>query len=212
MPKAPIKVFQHGKGTRTLLDFSQGQKQHKLTREGSGHFLGNTFESEQAAVDFCQRELRNDPGVVLYVMEGDLILRMVLDQAVQEERKLQRARKNAIPLTLAFGAIFWVIITVSEPFRSTQANLALAGGLLVTYVLLLMLFGTRNLELGIMLTLFLILLCMFIPALRRARERSEKGKHSALAAQFGAEISSAGGPGRDRRITTKAIGETQLAP
>jgi hypothetical protein len=100
MSKAHYKVFQHGKGTRTLLDFSQGQKQHKLTREGSGHFLGNTFETEEAAVDFCQRELRNDPGVVLYVMGGDLILRMVLDQAVQEERELQRAREKRYPTDL----------------------------------------------------------------------------------------------------------------
>jgi len=195
MSKAHYKVFQRGKGTRTLLDISQGQKQHKLTREGSGHFLGNTFETEEAAVDFCQRELRNDPGVVLYVMGGDLILRMVLDQAVQEERELQRARKNAIPLTLAFGAIFWVIVTISEPFRSSQANLALAAGLLVTYILLLMLFGTRNIELGVMLTLFLVLLCMFMPALRRARERSERAKHAALAAQFRTGVSSGGRPG-----------------
>jgi len=198
MPKALIKVFQHGKGTRTLLNFSEGQKQHKLTREGSGHFLSNTFETEQAAVDFCQRELCNDPGVVLYVMDGDLILRMVLDQAVQEERELRKARKNAIPLTLAFGAIFWVIVTISEPFRSSQANLALAIGLLVTYVLLLMLFGTRNIELGVMLTLFLVLLCMLIPALRRARERSERTKHAALAAQF--RVGSPPEDGRPRSI------------
>jgi uncharacterized membrane protein YfhO len=105
-------------------------------------------------------------------------VKTVLDHAFQKEQEWKRARKYAFFSPLIFAVISSLVVTITAPFESTQANLGLVSIIVICYVLLLLMFGTRNLEVAILMTLILILLCMLIPTLRRAKERSDKAKHS----------------------------------
>jgi len=178
MASAPIKVFRHGKGTRTRLEFVEGKPRHTLTQAGAGRFLNDNFQTLEDASNFCFAELQKDESAILYITEGELILKMVLNHAFHEAKKYEAGRRYAVLSSLAFALISWLIVTTMSPFASTGANLALAGGAVLFYILLLCLYGTRNVEAAIVMTLLLVLLCTLLPALKRARDKARKASHS----------------------------------
>jgi hypothetical protein len=173
-----LKVFRHGKGTHIRFAFEEGQRRQTILRQGAGTFLDPEFKTEQEAADLCSEELRKDPKAILYVVDGDSILRTFLDHAGQEQLKYERARKASTLSVITFCVLSLLIVTFMNPFGAIGANLALAAGLTTLYVLLLFFIGNRNLEAASLMILILILLCMGIASMKHAQERSEKAKHS----------------------------------
>ena len=90
----------------------------------------------------------------------------------------KRFRNFAIFSTLAFTATSFLIVTLLPPFESTPANLTVAASFVIVYFLVLVMLGKRTYDLAVLITIILVLLCMLIPSLRRAKEHSEKTKRS----------------------------------
>src|SRR4051794_25102302 len=98
-----LRVLRQGKGTFLTVRFSDGKAERTLIRRGAGVFLEPTFETEQAAADFCTEELRKDPTAILYILEGNSILRTFLDKDRQQTLERIRGRQFGIRSTLLFS-------------------------------------------------------------------------------------------------------------
>ena len=96
----------------------------------------------------------------------------------------KRFRNFAIFSTLAFAAISLLIVALLPPFNSTPANLTVAASFVMLYFLVLVMLGKRTYDLAVLITIILVLFCMLIPSLRRAKERSEKAKRSLVTPSF----------------------------
>jgi len=93
----------------------------------------------------------------------------------------QQARsRRAVPV-VAFSGVSLLIVTLMHPFAATAANVALAAVLIALYAFVLVcLLGKGTLDAGVLMTVILILLCLLIPSLKKAKERSDKTKHASL--------------------------------
>src|SRR5262245_51261316 len=100
-----------------------------------------------------------------------------------DERK-KRTRNFAIFSTIAFAAISWLIVILLPPFKSTQANLAVAAGFAIFYLLLISVLGKRTYDPAILITIILLLFCLLIPTIRRAKEREERTRRSSVTPQL----------------------------
>ncbi len=92
MSAVPIKVFRHGNGTKTRLEFLEGKPRHTIERTGAGRFLDNTFQTVEDASNFCDAELREDESAILYITDGELIVKTALNHAFQQAKKYRAAR------------------------------------------------------------------------------------------------------------------------
>ena len=99
------------------------------------------------------------------------------------ERK-KRTRNFAIFSTIAFAAASCLIVTLLPPFKTTQANLVVAAGFVLFYLLLISALGKRTYDPAILMTIILALFCLLIPSLRRAKERSEGTRRSFVTPRF----------------------------
>ena len=95
-----------------------------------------------------------------------------------EASEQKRFGNFAIFSTLGFTAISFLVVTLLPPFESTPANLTVVAGFVILYFLVLVMLGKRTYDLAILITIILVLFCMLIPSLRRAKEHSEKTKRS----------------------------------
>jgi hypothetical protein len=105
-------------------------------------------------------------------------LQTILDEEAKKALKLKRAGRYRVVSTLIVVAVSWLIVALMHPFDTPGANLAVVGGIIMLYLLSLLMFGTRNTEPAILLMLILVLFCLLIPSLKRAKTRSQKAKHA----------------------------------
>ena len=87
-------------------------------------------------------------------------------------------RSFAILSVIAFTVISWLIVSLMPPFESTRANLIVAFLFVVSYVLLIWVLRKRTYDIPVLMIIILLLFCMFIPSLRRAKARDERMKRS----------------------------------
>ena len=105
-------------------------------------------------------------------------MQTILDEEAKKALKLKRAGRYRVVSTLIVVAVSWLIVALMHPFDTPGANLAVVGGIIMLYLLSLLMFGTRNTEPAILLMLILVLFCILIPSLKRAKTRSQKAKHA----------------------------------
>jgi hypothetical protein len=98
--------------------------------------------------------------------------------ADHEGRQRKRGGRYRVVSTLIFVGVSWLIVALLHPFNTSGANLAVVSGIILLYLLSLLTFGTRNTEPAILLMLILVLFCILIPSLKRAKTRSQKAKHA----------------------------------
>jgi len=87
-------------------------------------------------------------------------------------------RNFAIFSAIAFTLISCLIVSLIPPFESTQANLTVAVLFVVFYVLLIWALHKRTYDIPVLMLIILLLFCMFVPSLKRAKTRDEKMKQS----------------------------------
>ena len=87
-------------------------------------------------------------------------------------------RNFAIFSAIAFTIISSLIVSLIPPFESTRANLTVAALFVVFYLLLIWALRKRIYDIPVLMLIILLLFCMFVPSLKRAKARDESTKQS----------------------------------
>jgi len=163
----PIKIFREGKETFFEWRYENDQSLGRILNQGAGVFLDNEFSSLEEAKAFCEKELDNDASRIFYVMQGDDIIDIVLNEAyhLAEEKKENRiyaAVSTVIVMLLASGVSFMFM-----PFQAMIYHALFIGGIGAFYLLLYSTGGKWNLE-NVVATIFLlVLLSVVVPLLTK---------------------------------------------
>lgn len=170
MGKGVIKVFREGKNTQTRLRVDKGIPEHTLFREGAGQMHPGEFAEPADARAFALGEVRKDPSAVFHILDGRLILDTVADQEFQNRRNKSYRLKFAFVTAAAVLAMALCVSVFAIPFASPALHGVFAAGMTLLYLVLLSLFGARNVHAFMMIVLLLVLTIFLAPAIQKLLE------------------------------------------
>jgi hypothetical protein len=170
MSENAIRVLRHGKNTQTGHRFEDGAPGHKLLRAGAGQYLPGEYSDISAAGAFAEGELKRDPSAILYIVRGDQILDIVMDQDFHRQKSRRDSRVYAAVST---AGVFVAALCVSlfiMPFTSTHAHAVFTGGMTLLYAGLLAVFGTRNIHALMLIGIILVMMIFLTPSIKELLE------------------------------------------
>ena len=158
-----LRVLRQGKGTFCEWRFENGRSTGRILNQGKGVFIEQTFLSLEAARAFCEHELDQDASQIFYILEDDVIVDAVQDDAwhVAKERKHNRILAGvslALVLLLASGVSFLFM-----PFQVSIYDAAFIVGMGVLYLVVYSTGGRWNLEGVIFMIVVLVMLAAVVP-------------------------------------------------
>jgi len=167
MSETSVRVLRAGKDTKTRLRFKKnGVPEHTLLSAGSGQFLPGEYLDVSDARAVGQSEVEKEPSAVLYIVVGDNILDVIMDQEYQRQLEEKRGRIYAVVSTAAVSVIAMCISISVLPFTSTLEHGFFTAGAALLYMVLLFISGPRNVHALIMIGILLILTIFLAPSIQ----------------------------------------------